>query len=414
MISFSAGRVFDERRFGVEAKAGVSLARGLRPVLLACALLQALCSINATTQTTSAAQPGRRADTDNAARDSQIAARFAPAFHQALGDHARYDYITNFDFDGDWRGDNNWEHAAETRFPLKAYVYYAVSETATHFLIHYAVFHPRDYKGGDERGLLLSKIIREGAKRSGRFDPTGMAGDLALAHENDMEGCLVVVAKSGAAIESAQVVYVETVAHNKFLKYTTDAARSSEAARAFDTVQVDKAHPQLYVEPKGHGIFAYSGGEKQSGHTGHNGLLIYEYAARADAPQDQREGTIGYELLPLATTLWPRARGRANETFGIAREYAPLTISALQSSGQTLRRQAKLGTLGSAFLGNVGASNMARPPWGWFDRNEPKQSLGEWFFDPAATIKRHFNPGDEFSTVYLHAPFLGIFRHERT
>lgn len=407
MISFSATWRFAKRRAGAGVNAPASLLWSLGAVLLTCTILQAICLTSTTAQTTKTAQPKRNAQAVNTARDSQIAARFAPSFHQSLGDHARYDYITNFDFDNDWRGDNNWEHAADTRYPLKAYIYYAVSETATHFLIHYAVFHPRDYKGGEGRGPLLSKIIREGAKRSGRYDPTGLVDELALAHENDMEGCLVVVAKSGAEIENAKVVYVETLAHNKFLKYKTNDPPSREAARAFDTVQIEKEHPQLYVEPKGHGIVAYNGGEKQSGR---NGLLIYEYTGRADNPQDRREGTIGYELLPLATTLWPRARGNVNQTFGAVSSYGPFTINAVQTSGKTFQRETKLGTLGSAFLGNVGAPNMARPPWSWFDRDEPKQPPGEWFFDPAATIKRHFNPGEDFSNVYLHAPFLGTLR----
>src|SRR5258708_7175038 len=97
--------------------------------------------------------------------EAAVAARFAPIFYQALGDKPRSDYITNFDFDGDWRGDNNWEHTDDKSFPLRAYIYYAVSETQTHFFIHYVVFHPRDYKGGERKGLILSEIIREETKR---------------------------------------------------------------------------------------------------------------------------------------------------------------------------------------------------------------------------------------------------------
>ncbi|MCA1614311.1 MAG: hypothetical protein LC800_09280, partial [Acidobacteria bacterium] len=129
-------------------------------------------------------------------RDREIAARFAPVFRHAVGDQARGDYPTNFDFDGDWRGDNNWANAGDPRFKLRAYVYYAVSETETHYLIHYAVFHPRDYKGG-AAGTILSEAIREGVKRGGRYDPTGLSRGATLAHENDMEGCLVAVAKEG-------------------------------------------------------------------------------------------------------------------------------------------------------------------------------------------------------------------------
>ena len=121
--------------------------------------------------------------------DADIASHFAPIFYQALGDKPRSDYITNFDFDGDWRGDNNWQNLANADFPLKAYIYYAISETTTHFFIHFAVFHPRDYKGGERKGTLLSDLIREGQKAR-QYDPTDW-GTKPLAHENDMEGALV-------------------------------------------------------------------------------------------------------------------------------------------------------------------------------------------------------------------------------
>src|SRR4051794_32131772 len=106
---------------------------------------------------------------ESTARDAEIAARFAPIFFQALGDKARSDYITNFDFDGDWRGDNNWNNVNKD-IPLKAHIYYSVAETSTHFFIHYAVFHPRDYKGGEVRGALLSGLLREGAKHGAKYD----------------------------------------------------------------------------------------------------------------------------------------------------------------------------------------------------------------------------------------------------
>src|SRR6266699_5973704 len=114
-------------------------------------------------------------------RERAAAALFAPIFYQALGDKPRSDYLTNFDFDGDWRGDNNWQHVDDRKFPLNAYVYYAVVETATHLFIHYAVFHPRDYKGGERKGAILSELIREGMKRSGGYDPTGLAAEAAVA-----------------------------------------------------------------------------------------------------------------------------------------------------------------------------------------------------------------------------------------
>jgi hypothetical protein len=347
----------------------------------------------------------QRADASQAeGRAREVAARFAPVFRQALGDSRRGDLITNFDFDGDWRGDNNWAHAADTRYRLRAYVYYAASETETHFFVHYAVFHPRDYKGGAGRGPLLSEIIREGAKAGGKYDPTGLSSEAVLAHENDMEGCLVVAAKRAGSDDPAraEVVYVETLSHDRFLKYATRETSAGD----FKTVRLEAGRPILYVEPKGHGVVAYDGGDKQSG----SDALLYRYAARADDPEATgASGEVGYELLPLLTTLWPRARGGANQTYGESSDFAEVSVEAATGkSGKTQTRKMKLGKTGTAFLGTVGAPNAARPPWGWFDRDERDARPGAWFFDPAATVKSHFRPAEEFSLTYVYAPFLGI------
>ena len=53
----------------------------------------------------------------------------------------RGDFMSRFDFDGDWNGLNNWANFAE-RPPndyqkderARAYMYYSVAETATHYL----------------------------------------------------------------------------------------------------------------------------------------------------------------------------------------------------------------------------------------------------------------------------------------
>ncbi len=377
----------------------------LHPAFLACLLLQFIWPLEVAAQKKPAARVTGNVQSANASRDHEIASRFAPVFHQGLGDQRRHDYITNFDFDGDWRGDNNWDNADDTRFPLKAYVYYAVSETPTHFFIHYAVFHPRDYKGG-AGGTVLSEIIREGVRRGGRYDPTGLSAEAVLAHENDMEGCLVVAAKAGDDLKGARVVFVETMAHDRFLKYLP--AGTESGGRAFDAVRLEAGRPVLYVEAKGHGVFALDENQKQ---TPSNGSLVYTFTGRADDPEKSRTSEIGYALLPISTTLWPRARGGVNETFGATYSYGARSFDASQSTARAAkRRSVNLGNLGAAFRGDKGASNAARPPWGWFDRGDAKQPRGAWFFDPAATVKRHFKQGDDFSVAYTHAPFLGVSR----
>ncbi len=333
------------------------------------------------------------------ATEAEIAARFSPVFYQALGEHPRSDYITNFDFDGDWRGDNNWDHTDNKEFPLRAYIYYAVSETISHYFIHYAVFHPRDYKGGEAKGLILSELIRQGAKELGDHDPTGMMAESAAAHENDMEGCLIVVAKNGKLPPRA--VYVESLHHNIFSSYLT----GESATKSYSAFKTENEHPLLYVEPKGHGIEAYTGDEKQ---TAGREFLIYKYKGKAEDPEKQKAGKVGYELLPIKTTLWPKAQigtESAGTTFGATHDYSLISIDVVQPNGRSLVEKFNVGGLGSAFLGKAGGVNMARPPWGWFDINHRGDPLGLWFFDPARIVRRDFNQGESFSTAYVRLPF---------
>ncbi|HEY6121396.1 MAG TPA: hypothetical protein VIV66_15665 [Pyrinomonadaceae bacterium] len=346
--------------------------------------------------------------TNSSQRDREIASQFAPVFYQALGDKPRSDYITNFDYDGDWQGDNNWSHLETRSFPLKAYIYYSVAETASHIFIHYAVFHPRDYKGGEVKGAILSELIREGAKRGRKFDPTGLADEATLAHENDLEGCLVVVEKGNVSLENARVVFVETLHHNHFSRYVAGEPAKADSER----VRLNQQHPELYIEPKGHGIEAFLGTEKQAGD---KSFLAYKFSGDASYPGDDTTSVecrnppcssfVGYALLPLETTLWLKAQHAPNATYAERCDYQTIAITVLQGKSRPLVKNVNIGKIGCAFVGRVGGQNMARPPWAWFDKDERERKLGGWFFDPATTVKRDFNLGDDFSTIYLHLPF---------
>lgn len=328
----------------------------------------------------------------------QIAARFAPVFHQALAEHPRGDYITNFDFDGDWDGTNNWANADDTSFKLRAYIYYSVVETSTHYFIHYAVFHARDYKGGDTKGVIYSQLLHAGALvfSHGR-EPSGRLAEAVSAHENDMEGALVVVEKDGNDLTSARIVFVETLHHNMFSRYVP--VGSDRAAEGRFTL--DGQHVELYVEPKGHGIVPWEMHPAKP----EKGWLVYSYAARADDPEIINGGLVGYQLVPISATLWPKALNRDNNrTFASFRDFGTVTISIF-SGGAAVVKNVVLGSLASAFHGRVGAGNVARPPWGWTSNARRDDPPGVWFFDPARTIKRDFALPDGFSTVYTQIPF---------
>lgn len=338
---------------------------------------------------------------DRAALDKQIAAQFAPVIYQGLGDQPRFDYITNFDFDGDWKGDNNWVNAGNKTYPLRAFVYYSVIETATHYFVHYAFFHPRDYKGGLGKSTLVDILIKEGVRRAGK-DPTGLADDVALSHENDLEGALVVAEKRGNEPRQAIVQYVETLAHNRYLKFHPAAIQTAAGA----VVQMKDQQPLLFAEPKGHGIVQYTGSHEQL-KSSVQGMLVYSYSGKADTPETTR-GEAVYDLIPLYDTLWEKAQVGENETFGEAADYPSFTVLMQQLGSDPASSERPVGKLGAAFRGTIGFKNKARPPWGWFDDTEKDRPRGEWFFDPAGVIARHFSLPQNFAQAYVHHPYLKI------
>jgi len=340
---------------------------------------------------------GLRAATFAQVPDEQVAARFAPVFHQALAEHPRGDYITNFDFDGDWDGTNNWDHADDRSFKLKGYIYYSVAETPTHYFIHYAVFHARDYKGGDTNGVIYSKLLREGARILSRgAEPSGKLAEAVSAHENDMEGALIVVEKQGKDLAAARIVFVETLHHNMFSRYVPVGSDRPAEGR----FTADGQHVELYVEPKGHGIVPW----EMHADKPEKGWLVYSYAARADDPETVTGGLVGYDLLPISTTLWPKARDADTQTYALFRDFGTMSISIL-SGGAAVVKKVVLGSLASAFHGKVGGVNVARPPWGWVSNDHLDDPPGIWFFDPARIVKRDFALPDGFSTVYTRVPF---------
>lgn len=337
---------------------------------------------------------------ERAALDKQIAAQFAPVIYQGLADQPRFDYITNFDFDGDWNGNNNWNNAGNKALPLRAYVYFSVIETTSHYFVHYAFFHPRDYKGGLAKSTLVDALIKEGLRHAGK-DPTGLADDVALSHENDLEGCLIVAEKHGDDLQNAVVQYVETMSHNQYLKYRHRDVASTDG----ELIEMRGQHPLVFAEAKGHGVSNYTGTREQLKKSA-NGMLIYNYTGVAQNPDQRRGESIGYDLIGMVETLWLRAQTGESETYAETIDFPVVKLTMQHASGQPGEMEWAVGKIGAAFRGSVGFRNKARAPWGWYDMDEPSQPRGEWFFDPAAVIARHFHLALPFTQTYIYHPFI--------
>ncbi len=351
------------------------------------------------------------------AGDLELARRFAPVFYQRLAGRdspPRFDYITNFDFDGDWIGNNNWEHAADPAFPMRAYVYYAVIETASHYFITYAAFHPRDWSPAQPVISTVLDRVQENEKY-GKYLPPELRRQVELNHENDLEGAQVIVRKAGPA-GPEQLEAVETLAHDEFHRSFPPSSTLAPANTAEKPLELEQGHPALYVEALKHGIHQYPYDPRRSLTSAldvpDGPLLVYRFQGVAEEPQQARD-SVGYDLLPLYSTFWLKASGlkEPNLTFGEVHDFGDLFCRQLPEAllPRVSNNLCRLGTTAIALRGDFAGKNKAMLPWGWRSRSEALLGPGEWFLNPARLMKAHY-PEAPFDDTYLSHPFLGIFR----
>ncbi len=279
-----------------------------------------------------------------------LAAHWAPDFYQDV--NATYglkaDSLTNFDYDGDWNGRNNWENLNSYNTP--AYVYYSVVETETHYFIGYYTFHARD---------------------DGPLD--------ADKHENDLEGALVVIHKNGTTYGAFHLV--ETLAHDQWYQYTNDSAVTTGLDNVDGGVLFRGDRPKLFIQANGqspwngHGVHAYDG----SGAPGGDGI-VYQYTGVASVPTD---GTGSYThtytyALKSVDELWNR-----REQIGNDNTFASFGV----------------------FRGDNYQANSAKAPWGWDDSDDGATFTGDIFSDPAHFVDTHLNGLGIFSHVYTYHPY---------
>ena len=290
----------------------------------------------------------------------KLAERYAPVVFQETRS-AVLDAIGRFDYDGDWRGDNNWRNAYLHDHP--GYVYYSVIESTRHYFITYAFYHARDYTGRPYEG----------------FAPK-------TEHENDMEGCTVAIEKDGS--EFGQPILLETLAHDVFFKYDNRGTRrvSAGAMRLDGAMTFVDDRPAVYIEAEGHGVKV--AGAPIVADPGQFPGMVYRYTGQASVPRDNRDGLVTYDLIAIEDTLWAQ-RFDVGSTFCCADSY-------MMPGGPPE-------TFGSAFNGPIGGC-AAKPPWGWDQANDAL-AKGDWFRDPLRAYATQLRISG-FSGTYVHNPYL--------
>ncbi len=289
-----------------------------------------------------------------------LAFHHAPVHFQDVDRTGRYalggksDYITAIDFDGDLNSRNNWDNISSSS-NTRAYGYYSVVETESHYYITYAFFHPRDWTDNSFAYY---------------FDN----------HDNDLEGALIMVRKTSNRYGTAQGMI--TVFHNDFYSYVYPNSGLRSGHESVDGTLSLRNHngirrAETSQEAKGHGMKAYS---KQK--PGGNDYVIYYPGNTAERPTDIYDRNVKYQLRDIYRELWEK---RFNANF--------------------LRD-------GKRFHTSVWTNGNADAPWNWDDGNDsncgPCQR-GKIATDPAGLFQRYFDgEGSPFSKRYLYNPYIGI------
>ncbi len=304
----------------------------------------------------------------------------APFVAQETWFKPRADFLGRVDYDGNWKGDDNWENLEKGS--TQAFVYYAVMETPTHWFLHYNFYHPRDY----------SDVCVVGT-----------------CHENDNEGLILTVRKDGS--EHGKLEVMETLAHNNVYTFTnnpriTIGVHNIDGSIAFH----EKTHPVVFIEAGGHGVYSatYRSSlfdvDKMDFRQNTGITYLHKNEFIAESPRSANERNIGYVLLSIEKELWPKGSGSRetpNETFEEFFEYQP--------AGNRPRASAKF--LAGKFKGRTASDNMARPLWAFRDAKTGKKRIlgdGQWAIDPAYSISVCLTWPDDLpvSTDYIYNTFL--------
>jgi hypothetical protein len=312
----------------------------------------------------------------NGATRAEVAARWAPTIHQETRDHR--DLIAAFDFDGDWDLGNNRKNL--DRRPLAAVVYYTVAETETHHFITYLPYHPVDAKS-----------------------PSG--------HDHDTEHIRMAVRKDGS--RDGRLEVLETRFHKWFYQYAAPEARIGDRADDVDgPIHFDhQGRPTVSAQRVGHGLcggFAptawWDALALECRHDRPPRLargVVYRFRGRAEVPRSLDDRDVGYALVEIGATLWPRAQvSTPNATFASLADFRGARC------GKYLCPRS-IGSLLAASIGH-GTTRMVWQESPGRGADQP----GEAFFDPAYTLSRRLRFPPPFSVEYTFNPYLGVGRFD--
>lgn len=324
-----------------------------------------------------------------------VALRYAPVIYQRIR-RGRYDLLRRVDYDGDWNTLNNFDNATEMS-KSKAFVYYDVKETETHYFLSYGFYHA----GRKSNAIRPLRNMRR--------------------HENDMGGCIVVVRKGATPGREVEVLvttngsksYTYSALERKDDKKTrwkTRDGRWSGPVQFVDEVghplmDLERTHPQVWINGKAHDVYGFTGRDDRHPFSGDEGI-VYVPTGSADAPKSYRDHRVGYDLLPMTELL--------------THVDDPNTYTV----NKQILEEVAFRPLPRRFRGDEGPDDRATPPWAWQLGKKKNQSSsssrrssrrttnvldeGVLFIDPARSLDVLFRLPKDFSQTYTHNPWLKV------
>ena len=294
---------------------------------------------------------------------SKIAYQWAPIIFQHVNlKNPLRDMLCAINYDGDWNTSNNRINLR--RFDLIPVVYYSLAETLTHYYILYCFYHADD-----------------------------------LTHENDLEGCLVIVDK-----DKSLLLGIITIAHFDFYSYVFEN-RLSEGRENIDgslyaeKLEIDGSeHPLVTQELNKHGCYAWKGMPRWMFWN-----RCYSWNCNKCKPWwmfwGRRDSLdcIGIKYIPSNNAIMPDPY-KIN-TFNEIR-YGYILIDMLGPDGFWNKRDNIVYPLTFKSWGIFNSSTIgsASAPWVWDDFDD-KLDTGTIFFDPVTIASKYFD-GD-FNNSYI-------------
>jgi hypothetical protein len=313
---------------------------------------------------------------------------FAPFILQDT-DASWADALTNFTYDDDWAGGNNWDNL--TLYPLRSYVYASITETADFYFVYYSLFHPRDWSA---EPYLFG------------FDD----------HENDLEMIFLVVDKQfvSSTWPYGTPIVVETIDHalggsriRSYRNCSFTGYAISEWHERFEGcikfVQEERTtqtptggvppayRVTVYSEAHGHGISMHTGPNLFWDFGGGDGY-VYLPGNTAQVVQSNN-GWYEYRLISLLTdelshtpgSLWKR---RLSSGVSCSATYETLLETLIGP------HDVAYGMRFRACDGNSPEGTLAKAPWGQrpnTDESDIYWGIGDFHNHGAWTLVRHFS-----------------------